>query len=149
MSRSKGTAYEFFTVTRGDVAQTVSVTGNTKPVDNLSLSFQQSGRIVGMYADVGQAVRQGQVILELDNRDLKAQLASAEASAASQDARLTALKNGTRPEDIQISQTNVEKARVGLQNDYASTLGTLNDAYIKSENAVQQQIGQILSLIHI
>jgi RND family efflux transporter MFP subunit len=142
---AKKPTYQFFTVERGDVAQTVSVTGNTTPVNSLDLSFQQSGKITSVNTDVGRRVGAGQVLLELDDSNLKAQYASAIANTASQQAKLDSLKNGTRPEDIQIDQTNIQKATVNLQNDYSGVLGILNDSYIKSENAIQQQIDQILS----
>jgi RND family efflux transporter MFP subunit len=142
---AKKPTYQFFTVGRGDVAQTVSVTGNTTPVNNLDLSFQQSGKITAVYTDVGRRVSSGQILLELDDSNLKAQYASALASTQSQQAKLDSLKNGTRPEDIQIDETNVQKAKTSLQNDYSGVLGTLNDSYIKSENAIQQQIDQIIS----
>lgn len=130
---------QYFTVTRGEVKSEVSITGTVKPIQNLDLAFEKGGRITALNVTVGDKVYAGEVLASLDNSDLQAQLAQAQANVKSQQATLDQLKNGTRPEDIQISRTNLQNAQQGLTNAYASALNVLNDAYAKADDAVQVQ----------
>jgi RND family efflux transporter MFP subunit len=128
------------TVTRGDIRDEVLVTGSTKPVKNIDLAFAHGGTITRVYVDVGAKVSPGQPLVELDVVELSAQLREAQANTASAQAKLDALKRGSRPEDIQITQTQIDKAEQDLANDYNGVLAILFDAYAKSDDAIRNQI---------
>ncbi|MEK7566228.1 MAG: efflux RND transporter periplasmic adaptor subunit, partial [Patescibacteria group bacterium] len=83
--RTKPSGLKFFTVTRGEVKSEVSVTGKVKPSKNLDLAFEKSGRITRIYVKVGDKVGEGQQLVSLDNSDLIAQLAQAQANLKSQE----------------------------------------------------------------
>ncbi len=72
--------YQFITVNRGSLDQTVSVTGNTTPEKDVSLAFGSSGIVARTYSDLGKKVYAGQVLAELNTSDLAAQLENAEAA---------------------------------------------------------------------
>ncbi len=92
-SSSAGTAaYRTEAVTRGTVAQTVSANGTLKPVKVVNVGAQISGRISALHADFNDTVTEGQVLAELDDSLLKAQLAQSEAQLASAEAQLTLAK---------------------------------------------------------
>lgn len=89
-SSSAGTAaYRTEAVTRGTIAQTVSANGTLKPVKVVNVGAQISGRISALHADFNDTVTEGQVLAELDDSLLKAQLAQSEAQLASAEAQLT------------------------------------------------------------
>jgi HlyD family secretion protein len=73
-------AYQFITVTRGSIVQTVSVTGNTTPVRSVSLGFQNAGTIAYVYRELGARVSAGEVIAELNTASLSAALQQARAA---------------------------------------------------------------------
>ncbi|MFA5095183.1 MAG: efflux RND transporter periplasmic adaptor subunit [Candidatus Paceibacterota bacterium] len=76
----KDPTYQYITVQNGSITQTVSLTGNTTPLQSVSLTFGNSGIVSNIYSDLGKQVNKGQVLAELNMNDLLAQLHSAEAS---------------------------------------------------------------------
>lgn len=139
--RKKPSLSGTFTVTKGSVTSEVSVTGTVVPVQNIDLAFSQSGRINRVYAQVGDKVTEGEALLTLDNSDLAAQVAQAEANVQTQQANLANLEQGTRPEQVQIQRAAVAKAEQDLANDYAGIFDILNDAYAKADDAVHNLTG--------
>jgi len=67
--------YRLQQVTRGDVAQSVSANGTLNPVTIVSVGTQVSGRVNKLYVDFNDKVEEGQILLELDDALLKAQIA--------------------------------------------------------------------------
>jgi membrane fusion protein (multidrug efflux system) len=82
LSRSSGATYQFVTVTRGPIEETVSITGNTTPIQSVSLGFQSSGTIAHVYHALGTNVAAGETIADLDTTALSAALAQAQAAYA-------------------------------------------------------------------
>ncbi len=113
---SAGETINKISVKRGDVIQKVIVNGNTKPVDSVDLGFQVNGTVSRVYVDVGTRVSLGQPLVALDSSELYAQSMKAEANVASEKARLAELKNGARPEEIAVSETEVENAKINLSD---------------------------------
>jgi HlyD family secretion protein len=72
------TVYTTEVATRGNLTQTVSETGTIKTVNQTDLSFKISGRVVSLLADVGQPIKQGQLLARLDTGTLSSQLAQAQ-----------------------------------------------------------------------
>lgn len=134
-SQVKTPQYESFEVKRGDVVQQVSVTGQVKPAENIELSFERSGRIIESRSKIGEKVKNGQILASLDNMELRAQLAQANAGTQTQQAKLDELKKGTRPEEIQVAQTVLDNAQKSLTDAEANLQNTKNkaDADLKEE----------------
>jgi HlyD family secretion protein len=141
--RSGAPAPATSTVARATVTQLVSVTGKTKPTQEIELAFEKSGRIVRISANVGDRVGAGQILVQLDSSDLAAQLAQANASVLAQQARLDQLVSGSRPEDIEISKAQLAKAQQDLRNDYTTVFTVLQDAYAKADDAVRKQLDDL------
>lgn len=139
------TKYETVPVTRGTITETVSVTGNTTPVHSLDLGFQGSGIITGVYKDIGAAVQPGDVIAQLDTRDLQAQLAQAKASVDAQTATLKNLQAGPTPQNIAVSKTALASAQQTLANTYLGIGNTLAAAYAGANDAVRNQLSSFFS----
>ncbi|WP_448595744.1 efflux RND transporter periplasmic adaptor subunit [Thermoflexus hugenholtzii] len=126
-------------VRRGTLEVTVSGSGNLQPHTLVNLAFTQSGVVRKVYVGVGDAVKAGQVLAELDTRDLELQLqnartnleiarirlaqaqatararpadlAAAQAALANAQASLEALKSGPDPRDREIARLNYEVAK--------------------------------------
>lgn len=98
---SSATTYRTDTVTRGAVTQTVTANGTLRPLKVVNVGAQISGRIEALHADFNDAVTEGQVLAELDDSSLKAQLAQSEAELASAQAQLKlAQVNYNRAKDL-------------------------------------------------
>ncbi len=105
-----------YVVEKMDVVQKVIVNGNTKAVRDSSLAFEVNGTVRSTSVSVGSRVVVGQALVSLDQSTLYADLLKAQANVASEQARLDELKNGSRPEDIAISETEVANAKVTLED---------------------------------
>lgn len=141
----KKPAYEFIVAKTGEVKQEVSVTGHVKPAESVDLAFEKTGKVAGIYVDVGSRVFSGQILMQLSNADLLAQLAEAEADVKSQKAKLEELKQGTRPEEIQVYETKVENAKASVEDAKKNLSDKIQDAYTKSDDAVRNKTDQLFS----
>lgn len=137
--------YDTVAATRGTIVQIVSVTGNTAPVKDYSLAFENGGTVATVNYDVGAHVNGGATIVRLNTTDLEAQLAQAQANVDAQTAKLRSLQAGSRPEDIQASQAALAKAKQDLTSMYSSVSDTLNDAYAKANDAVRNQLSSFFT----
>ena len=138
-------SYQFVTVERRAITETVSVTGNTMPTSDVSLGFGTSGTVTSVYTSIGKAVRKGQVLASLDTSDLHAQIRQAEATVSTQQAKLEGLKAGSRPEDIASSQASRDKAKQDLTNMYTGIWDSSIDGYAKANDAVRVQLDEFFS----
>jgi len=123
--------------TQGDITETVLVTGTTKPTQSVDLSFERTGKVSVVYVQVGDKVKAGQALVELEKGDVLAQLAQSQAALAVQQAQLDALKTGTRPEEIAVQEVTVANAQIADTQARKSLLDTLDDAYAKADDAAR------------
>lgn len=132
-------------VMRGNVVQEVSVTGKVVPLTDVELSFEKSGRVSKIYVKVGDRVKEGDLLLELDNSELLAQLRQAEASVSAEEARLAELRRGSRQEDIEVKKAELAKAEQDLTNYYLNAPTIIQDAYNKANDAVRNQVSELFT----
>lgn len=64
----------------GAIAREVNVSGIVEPIRTVAVNSQLSGALLSVHAEEGVQVREGQVLARLDDRELAAQEASAEAA---------------------------------------------------------------------
>ncbi len=129
---------EKYVVQNGEIMEEVAVTGRIQPVQNISMAFENTGRIMAVYKNVGARVYSGEVIASLD-------LGSPMARLNEEKAKLEQLKRGSRPEEISIKEADVAKATQDLTEEYGNVFDTLNDAYVKSEDAVRVKTSALFS----
>ncbi|MEK7193490.1 MAG: efflux RND transporter periplasmic adaptor subunit [Patescibacteria group bacterium] len=137
--RSEDAKIPTLKVTRGTITQEISVTGKTKPVQDVDLAFEKSGKITLANVRIGDKVVPGQLLVQLDTAELAAQLLEAQANALTQKAKLDELKRGTRAEDIKIKESELRKAEQDLANHYANVDDTVNESYAKADDAIRKQ----------
>lgn len=75
-------------VVRGDIVDTVSALGNLQPRDYVDLGAQVSGQLKTIHVEVGQAVKKGDLLAEIDPVVLNAKVEAGRASLASLRAQL-------------------------------------------------------------
>ena len=128
-----------------EVAQTYSIDGVVEATHQSTVSAQISGRVKGLFFDVGDHVNKGQVLLRIDEREAnqalagsKAQLSQAEASL--QNARLTYERSKQLFEQKFISQAALDKAKsdfdVAQAQAAASEAGAQQSALTQSYTSV-------------
>jgi membrane fusion protein, multidrug efflux system len=65
---------------RGSIARTVTVSGTIEPIRSIGVNSQLAGALLAVNAEEGTAVRAGTVLAQMDDRELRAQVAGARAS---------------------------------------------------------------------
>lgn len=142
--RGKST-YQFVSVTEGPITETVSVTGNTTPMQSVQLGFQNSGTIARINYQLGSSVGAGAVVAELNTASLSAALAQAQANVDAEQATLAGLEAGSQPQDIAASQAALAVAQQGLANLYSSISDSATSGYAKANDAVRTQINTLFT----
>jgi HlyD family secretion protein len=107
------------TATRGTINQSVDATGTIISGNEAKLSFQQSGVVQTVRVTIGDAVRKGDVLAELDTTDLSLNVRQAEAQLAQS-------KNAVR---------NAEQAIIIAQANYSRTVDGTREADMKAAEA--------------
>jgi len=135
-------AREIAAAKRMDIRQEVSVTGRVEPIESVDLSFEKSGRVRRVAVAVGERVSPGMILMSLENSDLYANRAEAEADLKVQQAILDEYRRGTRPEEILISEAKVKSAKSSVIDAASNLIDKINDSYTKSDDSVRNKVDQ-------
>src|SRR6266850_5511149 len=87
-NRGSEAQYQLAAVTRGDLIQSVTASGQLNPVVNIQVGSQISGRISKLYVDYNSEVKSNQVIAEIDPSTYQVAVLRAEAEVANAKANL-------------------------------------------------------------
>lgn len=129
----------------GLFTEQVSVSGKVVAVSTVDLGFDESGRVAKIYAKVGDTVASGTLLASVENGDLSAALREKEAALDVQKAKLASLKEGTRPEQLAITETAVSNDRSALDEANRAVVNAVKDAYTKSDDAVRGKLDQFIT----
>src|SRR3990167_6898022 len=124
--RDEDSKPEYIVVERGNIIQEVSVTGKVNPLKSADLAFEKSGKIVSVFAQVGTFVYAGDILVREDSSELATQLLKAQA-------------------DLAAKKVDLDKSQVVLVNYYLGIVDVLNDAHIKTDDAVRKQAGSMFT----
>lgn len=95
------------TVERGSLLVAVSASGTIEPQDRVSLTFEQMGLVDEVLVEVGDEVKKGDALAQLDSEQLALQVRQAQASLASAEAQLAQLQADARPEEIASAEASL------------------------------------------
>jgi HlyD family secretion protein len=103
----------------GQIAGSVvlTATGYIVPHHKINVNSKVTGRVKSIGVEKGDKVKEGQVLVKLEDDEFRAQYEQAKGAAASARAYLEELQNGSRPEEIAQAQHNLEEARATFAND--------------------------------
>lgn len=79
------------------------------PAQNAEVRAEVEGLINEICVEEGAAVRKGELIAQLSDRDYRAQFQQAKAETEEKQAKLRLLKAGSRPEEIELARTIIAK----------------------------------------
>ena len=91
---------------RGDVAAHLTVVGNLIGLQTVDVAPRTAGRLLSVNVQMGDAVRRGQVIAKVEDREIVEQVRAAEAS---QEVAKATIRQ--READLNVSQLNFERSK--------------------------------------
>lgn len=116
---------------RGDIARSVVARGRIEPLSKVEVKSKANGIIKALLVDVGDSVKEGQVLAELDKEDLQAQVRGAKAALDGEQANLQAAVAAEAKARIEAANPELEFAR----RDFERAQGLF-----KEKVASQQQL---------
>ncbi len=137
------TVYTYGAVETGAIMQTVSGTGQILPARETVLKSKISGKVLAVKVSAGQAVKSGDVIAYLDDRD--AQAAVGEAQLALENARISLEELYEPADELALTQAKnaLDQAQESLENDQKN----LETSYKDGFDAVVSAFGDLPSII--
>jgi len=120
--------YRTEVVDRGDMIQTVSANGTLNPVTLVSVGTQVSGTVRKLHTDFNQKVKQGQILLELDDSLYAAQVRQSEANVRNVEALL------------ELARANEARMQSLFAQDYVARLEL--DQAVQARKSAEAQIAQ-------
>jgi HlyD family secretion protein len=96
---------------RESITNTISTNGKIEPVDNFEAHAPAPATVKRVLVKPGQQVRAGQLLVQLDDSDARAQAAKALAQLKAAEADLNAVRGGGTHEEVLTTQANLTKAQ--------------------------------------
>ena len=116
-------------VTREDIAKSVVATGKIQPITKVELKSKASGIVEKLYVDINQHVHKGQVLAQLDQQEIMAEVAAQKAQLAAALANVTTYR-------ANIDEDKVNAAAPDLpmyQQTYQRNLQMLKDGIVSRQ----------------
>ena len=95
----------------------LSATGYIVAHHTINVNSKVTGRLAWIGVEKGDKVKEGQVLVRLEDQEFRASYEQAKGAVANARAYLDELQHGSRPEEIQQAQHNLDEARATLAND--------------------------------
>lgn len=136
-AKSKKKEYITMDITRGDITQSVTATGEIQPVNTISVGSQVSGTIEEIFVDYNSHVKKGDILLTIEPSVLQSTVDEAKASLDSMKSELKYAqsefnRNKSLYNDGFISRAEMEKS----QTVYEQAQQAVNKAQYAYERAV-------------
>ncbi len=129
----------------------LNATGYIVAAHKIEVAAKVVGKVMWIGVDKGDRVKEGQVVVRLEDDEYQAQLEQAKGQFVTLQARLDEALHGSRPEEILQAQANLESARSDLDNakitldrtkslmaDGVTARQTLDDAQARYDSAVHK-----------
>jgi HlyD family secretion protein len=122
----------------------LTATGYIIPHHKIEANSKVTGRVAWIGVEKGDKVKEGQVLVRLEDQEFRAQYDQARGAAESARAQLEQLQHGSRPEEIQQAEHNLSEARATAANDKINLDRTKNlfDEGVVSKQALDDAIAK-------
>ena len=117
-------------------ATVLSATGYVVAHHKISVNSKVTGRVAWIGVEKGDKVKEGQILVRLEDQEFRALYEQARGAYESAKARLDQAEHGSRPEEIQQAEHNLSEARATAANDKI-TLDRTRDLF--SQGVVSKQ----------
>jgi HlyD family secretion protein len=98
----------------------LSASGYIVAHHKINVNSKVTGRLAWIGVEKGDKVKQGQVLVRLEDQEFRAQVQQATGAVDNTRAYLQQLQNGSRPEEIQHARHSLDEAGANLANDRIS-----------------------------
>ncbi|HTS38645.1 MAG TPA: efflux RND transporter periplasmic adaptor subunit [Candidatus Solibacter sp.] len=95
----------------------LSATGYIVAHHTINVNSKVTGRLAWIGVEKGDKVKEGQVLVRLEDQEFRASYNQASGAVANARAYLDELQHGSRPEEVQQAQHNLDEARATAAND--------------------------------
>ena len=95
----------------------LTATGYIVAHHKIEANSKVTGRVAWIGVEKGDHVKEGQVLVRLEDQEFRAQYEQAAGAAESARAQLLQLEHGSRPEEIQQTEHNLSEAKATAAND--------------------------------
>lgn len=95
----------------------LSASGYIVAHHKINVNSKVTGRVKWIGVEKGDKVKEGQVLVRLEDDEFRAQYDQARGATENARAYLQELQNGSRPEEVQQAQHNLDEARATAAND--------------------------------
>lgn len=130
-------------VVKGSLSNEITYQANVQAKKQATVVSKLPGRIVKVNVDVGAAVKAGDVLIEMEQEALQAQVAQAEASLEAAEAKLAGLLAGPRAEQVSQAEANLKIAQARLDQMKA---GPTAEQIAQAEAQVRLAKNQLFSV---
>jgi HlyD family secretion protein len=127
---------------RENVAATITTNGKIEPVDNFEAHAPAPATVKRVLVQQGDHVKAGQLLLQLDDADARAQAEKALAQLRAAEADLKAVKGGGTHEEVLTTESELVKARADLdtaRRNYEALQGLLKSGAASPAEVEQAQ----------
>ncbi|MES2471150.1 MAG: efflux RND transporter periplasmic adaptor subunit [Patescibacteria group bacterium] len=131
----KDETFSVVPVERGNITDSITVTGKVAPFAKADLGFEKTGMVAGVYVMVGDKIAAGKTLAGLESGEQYAQYLAAQADARAERARLLELENGLRKEEVGVESAKIVSARVAVSDALREAENALNNAILDSDRA--------------
>lgn len=118
-AKSAPTQYALGKASRGDLVVSITGTGQVAALSQIDIKPKSTANVVAVFVKEKQAVKAGDAIMQLDNKELKNQASQAKNSLDAARANLNLKIAGPTKEDMAVSQKSIDSAK--LSYDTAKT----------------------------
>lgn len=127
-SSTATTAQQTAVIQRGDLKAVLSAAGTVTASSQVVLPFQNSGQVKAINVKVGDQVKAGQVLAQLDAPDLELGVVKAQIALETAKLRLRQTQSGPKPSEIESARASLASAQAAYQA--ALDKYNLNDAQL-------------------
>jgi len=98
----------------------LNATGYIVAHHKINVNSKVTGRVAWIGVEKGDKVKEGQVLVRLEDQEFRAQVQQAQGAYEAARARLAALQNGSRPEEVDRARHDLDQAQAQMVNDKAN-----------------------------
>jgi len=125
--------YQTVSTERREFVQELSATGKVVAANDVTLGFENGGRVTAILTTVGSKVFKGKALAYVNNTDLYASLLDQQARLTTARIALTEVERGIRPTELNNIKNSFQQAEIDLET-------TIGDSFVNSDDVLRSNI---------